>query len=184
MGLALGYLQERYGAVGESCLPFSSVSLELALVTLEWRLSRAEKRLEVDDERDELRRVMGEADRPVVTGERRPPRRFRGLSFLRILLLGICWGPRTLRAIFSPSPLLLLLLLLLLPMLLLLLVSSRWSWRAVARLRLQPRPRPLPVPIRGSELWLGETGLKGESEAGQLTVSPKRRATRSLKGIL
>lgn len=130
--------------MGESCLPFSSVSLELVLVTLEWKLLRAEKRLEADDERDEPRRLVGEVDRPVVAGGRRPPRQAWVLPFLTIALLGVCCGPRTRRAIFSPS----LLLLLLLSLLLLLLVWWRGSWRTVARLRLQPRPRPLPVPIR------------------------------------
>lgn len=61
------------------------------------------------------------------------------------------------------------------------------SWRAVALVRMQPRPRPLPVPTRGSGLKpVGEVDGRrwGESEAGELTVSPNRRAILSLKGMV
>lgn len=98
-------------------------------------------------------------------------------TLLTILSLGRCCGPSVLRTSMSasepfpwPEPL-----------------QSMRSWRAVARVRVQPRPRPLPVPTRGSGLkpvWEVERTRWGESEAGALTVSPNRRATLSLKGMV
>lgn len=98
-------------------------------------------------------------------------------TLLTILSLGRCCGPSVLRTSISvseafpwPVPL-----------------QSMRSWRAVALVRMQPRPRPLPVPTRGPGLKLvGEVERTrwGESEAGALTVSPNRRATLSLKGMV
>lgn len=108
-------------------------------------------------------------------------RRLTALAVLPMLLttlsLARCCGPSVLRTSVSvsvpfpwPAPL-----------------QSMRSWRAVALVRVQPRPRPLPVPTRGSGLKLVEgveRGRWGESEAGELTVSPNRRATLSLKGMV
>lgn len=108
-------------------------------------------------------------------------RRPAALAVLPMLLAtmspGRCCGPSVLRRSVSasapppwPAPL-----------------QSMRSWRAVALVRVQPRPRPLPVPTRGSGLKpagkLGR-GRWGESEAEELTVSPNRRATLSLKGMV
>jgi hypothetical protein len=99
-------------------------------------------------------------------------------TLLTTLSLDRCCGPSVLRT--SPS----------VP------VPSPWpepllpmrSWRTVALVRMQPRPRPLPVPTRGSGPELvGEVDdgkIWGESEAGELTVSPHRRAILSLKGMV
>ena len=98
-------------------------------------------------------------------------------TLLATLSLGRCCGPSVLRTSLSvsvpfpwPVPL-----------------QSMRSWRAVALMRVQPRPRPLPLTTRGSGLNLVE-GVErerwGESEAGELTVSPNRRATLSLKGMV
>lgn len=98
-------------------------------------------------------------------------------TLFTILSLWLCCGPSIPRTNFSlsvpftwPVPL-----------------KPKRSWRAVALVRVQPRPRPLPVPTRGSGLKpAGEvkSGRWGESEAGELTVSPNRRATLSLNGMV
>lgn len=102
---------------------------------------------------------------------------FNGLPTLfATLSAGRCWGPRVLRTSLSVSP----------PYPSPVTLQSMRSWRAVALLRVQPRPRPLPVPTRGSGPQpVGEVERErwGESEAGELTVSPNRRATLSLKGM-
>lgn len=98
-------------------------------------------------------------------------------TLLTTLSAGRCWGPRVFRTILSIS----------LPFPPAAPLQSMRSWRAVALGSMQPRPRPLPVPTRGSGLkWVGgvERVRWGESEAGELTVSPNRRATLSLKGMV
>lgn len=108
-------------------------------------------------------------------------RRLTALAVLPMLLTtlspGRCCGPSVLPTSMSvpvpfpwPVPL-----------------QSMRSWRAVALVRVQPRPRPLPVPTRASgpkPVGGVERGSWGESEAGELTVSPNRRATLSLKGMV
>lgn len=96
---------------------------------------------------------------------------------LTTLSPGQCCGPSVLRTSLAPS----------VPCPWPVSLQSMRSWRAVALVRMQPRPRPLPVPTRGSGLKPAggvERGRWGESEAGELTVSPNRRATLSLKGMV